>query len=293
VARRLGIDHPWRPLVEVAPGALSDAAARLLDGTEDVWKQVLQETPRAEAGAAAVIQGAMARDAGEGWPARLTPRWLRDVLPDAFAGPPVAVPALPPPLGAASFARALRSLGHAIALTPPSSSTPFALARRPAFAAAHRLGFLLAALPSDPAFQARALGLSRRLAAAQARTLAQSALFEVRLLAARLLLGDDVRPAPPDRFEELGARLFGRALDPRLRGAWPAAREDEPAIFLALLQTPRAYEALRHRHDADWFRNPRAWQELRSAPPDAATVDEKELAAAPGELQQSFERALS
>jgi hypothetical protein len=293
VAGRLGLDHPWRPLVEVAPEVLSGAATRVLDVTEDVWKTTLRETARAEAGAAGAIHGAMAREAGEGWPARLTARWLLDVLPGAFAGPAVAIPVLPSPLGAASFARALRLLGHAIGVTPPSSSTPFALARRPAFVAAHKLGFILAALPSDPAFQSRALGLSRRVASAQARTLAQSALFEVRLLAARLLLGDDARPAPPDRFEELGARLFGRALDPRLRGAWPPSREDEPAIFLALLQTPRSYDALRQRHDADWFRNPRAWQELRNASPEAPPVNEEELSAAPGDLQRAFERALS
>jgi hypothetical protein len=292
VARRLGLDHPWRPLVDVAPEALAGAAERILDGTEDIWKATLPEMARTEAGAAGVIHGAVAREAGEGWPARLSPRWLRDVLPGAFAGPAVVIPALPPAFGAASFTRALRAFGHALGVTPPSSSVPFALARRPAFVPAHRLGFLLAALPSDPVFQSRALGLSRRVASAQARTLARSALFEVRLLAVRLLLGDDARPAPPDRFDELGARLFGRAPDARLRGAWPAPREDEPAIFLGLLQTPRSYDALRQRHDADWFRNPRAWQELRSVSPEPP-LDDKEITSAPDDLRRAFEGALA
>jgi hypothetical protein len=107
-----------------------------------------------------------------------------------------------------------------------------------------------------------------------------------------LLLGDDAAFAPRDLFEEMTARLFGRAIDSRFAGGWPGARDDEPARWLALLQTPGAHVALRERFDADWFRNPRAWQELRAVATAREPADEA-LARRGGEdLARAFEGAL-
>jgi hypothetical protein len=206
---------------------------------------------------------------------------------------------LPAALGASSFARALYALGFAVRAPSATGSAPrraaiFAIAREPAFAAAHRLGFVFAALPADPLWQARALGVGRRTALAQARILARTALLDARMHAARLLLGDESSFAPRDLFDELGPRLFGAPLDGRLLGAWPAARDDEPARLLALVQAPAQANDLRERFDADWYRNPHAWTHLRelSTTPAREAMDPATLEAGVDRLARAFEESL-
>ncbi|MBV9947070.1 MAG: hypothetical protein JOZ69_09500 [Myxococcales bacterium] len=280
-ARRMGVEHPWDALVAVPRPELRAAAERLLDATEDLALAMGPEAAAGGRGAAAVLHAAVARDAGEGWPAQLTGRWLEEAFGTAsgLRALPVAMPRLPSVVGAASFARALRAFGHAVRVAMAPAALPFALARAPAFVGAHRLGSVFGALPADPEWQARVLGVSPRIARRQARAIGRALLLDVRLGAARLLLGEGEGGPTRERFEELGGRLFGAELDARLRGAWPAAREDEPARFLALLESHAAAEALRERFDSDWYRNPRAWADLRATsatsahePADAAAL---------------------
>jgi hypothetical protein len=292
-ARRLGLAHPWTPLVSAGPALLRETAERFLGATDDLWSAAVRDVLRDGGGAAAVLVAVTAREAGEGWPARLNAASLRDLLPRAFDEFPVALPVLPTALGAASFARAMQILGFELRVARRSTSVPFALAREPAFVAAHRQGFVVGSLAADPVFQARALGLSRRASAAQARALARTALFEARLSAVRLLAGDDAAFAPRDLVDELTARLFDRSLDPRFVGAWPRVRDDEPARWLALLQTRAARDSLRDRFDADWFRNPRAWQEMREATLAREPVDEEGVRGGAAALAQAFEGALA
>ena len=264
IARRFKGVHPWAPLVPVDRGELRGAASRLLDATEDLSRAVWKHALGHDAGMARVLHAAVARDAAEGWPARLTARWLEETFGAVPRDLRIELGPLPAALGASSFARALYAFGFAVSEAAAPSSMPFALGHDPAFVDAHRLGFVLAALPSDAAWQRHALGLGSRAALAQARILARSALLDARLLAARLLLGDDAALAPPHLFEELGARLFGGPVDAALAGAWPAPREDEPARFVALLEARGFADGLRDRFDSDWPRNPRAWADLRA-----------------------------
>lgn len=294
LARRMGLAHPWRAIVAVAPETLRLACRRLLDATEDLSRAVWKERLGQDIGVSAVLHAAVASDAAEGWPARLTGRWLNEMFGALAGGLPVVVPPLPTALGASSFARALVAFGHAVRVAGASRSLPFALAREPGFVAAHRLGCVFGGLAADATFHVRALGLARRAAAAQSRTLARTALLEARVHAARLLLCDEEALAPAPLFDELGARLFGRSLDPGLRGAWPAWRADEPARLVALLEAPRLRAHLRGRFDADWFRNPHAWADLRSesAHPAYEPVEEAALVPAADALARAFEEVL-
>jgi hypothetical protein len=100
--------------------------------------------------------------------------------------------------------------------------------------------------------------------------------------------------APTDLFSELTVRLFGSPLDDRLRGAWPAPREDEPPRFIGMLQTGAFRRELRDRFDVDWFHNPRAWGHLRelSSGPAREAVEEASLMTAAGGLARELEVAL-
>jgi hypothetical protein len=294
VARRLGIDHPWAPVARLDRNALRSAAEALLDKTDDLSTMVWNRALSAGRRPAAVIHSAVARDAGEGWPAHVTSHWLGDIFADGPRGLRLDLPPLPAAIGASSFARALVAFGFAAHIAATPSSMPFALAHDPAFVSAHRLGLVFGALAVDARWQEHTLRIGRRTAMAQSVILARAALLEARLQAARLLLGDDAAFAPRDRFDELGVRLFGRQLDPRLRGAWPAAREDEPGRFVALLGTLPFADSLRERFDVDWYRNPRAWAHLREFQAARVTdpVDASGLTRHAEALASAFERVL-
>ncbi|MDP9034108.1 MAG: hypothetical protein M3O50_04835 [Myxococcota bacterium] len=262
VGRRMGFAHPWDAVTPVRHVRLRQLASQLLDVTEDLFLATWRGELEGRTGAARVLHAAVARDAGEGWPARLTSQWLRDTVGPMTGGRAIDLPPLPRALGASSFMRALRSFGYALRVSAAPRSMPFALARDPSFVSEHRLGFVIAMLALDPQWQARTLGVGARVAHTQCRVLARTALLDIRLQAMRVLLGDDAELAPRADFDELGVRLFFAPLDARLRGAWPTAREDEPGRLVALLQSRGFADRLRDTFDVDWYRNPRAWSHL-------------------------------
>jgi hypothetical protein len=268
VARRLGKEHPWQLEPGVKPGELRATAERVLERTEDlsreVWKPVLREAAVPAMAPALVMHAAVAREAGEGWPARLSGAWLQELFGARLEGLEPATGALPEAVGASSFARALYAFGFALRVAAAPKVVPFALAHEPGARWAHRLGATFASLSADPEWQTRALGVVKRTALAQSRVLARTLLLELRLLAARVLLGDVADFAPRDRFAELGTRLFGAELDARLRGAWPEARDDDASRLLGAIEHHGFVRELREQFDADWFRNPRAWMHLRA-----------------------------
>jgi hypothetical protein len=265
------------------------SASRFLERTDDLARSLRRESA---AEPEAVLHAVVARDAGDGWPARLAPRWLQETFGPGLQGLALELPPLPQAAGASSFARALVLFGQAYRRACAPRSMPFALAFEPWFSGAHRVGYAFGSLASDPAFHQRALGLGSRRAGAQARSLARTALFEARLVAARLIL--EAEGAPRDAFEDVTARLFGAALDGRLRGAWPAARDDEPARWLGLVGAPALVRELREAHDTDWFRNPRAWAHLRAlgAGPAREAIEESAVGEGAGALVRAFEDAL-
>jgi hypothetical protein len=296
VARRLGIHHPAALATRVPRSALSSAAASFLDSSDDLSAAVLGEarTDRAaHPSPADAILVALAKDAREGWPARLSPRWIEELFGALARGAKLELPALPPPLGAASFARALGTFGWAFRLAGCAPGMPFALALDPEPTDAHRFRLVFSALATSTAFQRRSLGTGARAAAAQARSLARTALFAARYAAARFLLTDDVRPASGALFEELTTRLFTAPLPPAFAGAWPRAQDDDTARTLALFTALPLANALVERFDSDWFRNPRAFDYLRALASAPAYDDRAELDAGSSRaLAKAFEEAL-
>lgn len=298
VARRLGKEHPWELVPGLKPGELRAAAQRLLDRTEDlsreVWKPVVRDAATPSMAPALVMHAAVARDAGEGWPARLSAAWLQEQFGARLEGLKPATGPLPEAIGASSFARALYAFGFAFRVAAAPKVAPFAMAHEPGARWAHSAGATFASLAADPEWQTRALGVGKRTALAQSRVLARTLLLGVRLQAARVLLGDAADFAPRDRFAELGTRLFGAELDARLGGAWPEARADDASRLLGAIESHGFVRELRERFDADWFRNPRAWTHLRAvsalAPHELPALDA--TLAAVDALARAFEGVL-
>jgi hypothetical protein len=289
VAARMGRAHPWEAMVPFAPAALRASANAFLDATEDIARAVWKEAVAKDDGAPTRIVLAGAREAGEGWPARLGMGFFLDVFGEGARRLPIVVQRWPAPASAASFARALTEFGFAVRLATAPSALPFVLARDPAFAAAYRVAFTFGGLAADLPFYLKGLRTSRRAALAQVRALARTALLFARMNAARLLFDDDAMFAPRDRFEEVGTRVFGAALDARLRGAFPAAHDDEPARWVGMMEAGALRDALRRQFDEDWFRNPRAWSHLEGL---GTQVVEGETPAPPPDLLDASAKAL-
>jgi hypothetical protein len=262
IARRLDLAHP-EALVAPDAAALVEKARDLLDRTELLAKELLRAEQRRAEGpwtAAHAIHLALAKDAREGWPAKLGARWFDDVF-GAIAPRGAPLRSVPAPLGGASFLRAAEAWGASLRAVGTARSLPFALARDPYPRACHRFGGLMAVALADPVLQKRCLSLPARLAAAQGRSLRAALFFELRARAARLVLA---WPELSDRalFEEITTRLFGAPLPAALAGVWPAPRVDEAARMLALLDVPAFARSLVDRFDEDWFRNPKAGAHL-------------------------------
>ncbi|MBX3200705.1 MAG: hypothetical protein KF894_21390 [Labilithrix sp.] len=300
-ARRLGLDHPWALATSAGASELETLARAILDATEPLARELHKDARRrvgpvrAGSAAAFVVDG-FARDAEEGWPARLGARWLEDVFRELAPRAP-RVAKLPTARGGASFLRAAHQWGFALRLGAVARSLPFALARDPYPVEAFVVGGALAAAVAGRPFAKRKLGLPARGADAHARALARVLFATLRTSAATLLAG--VRdPVREDELEELTARLFGAPLPRDLAAAWAlggfagSARVDAPARFVAAVRTHGVVRDLVDRFDEDWFDNPRAGAHLASigaGPPWQGDVPDAEVARA---AARSFEETL-
>jgi hypothetical protein len=293
---RLGFGS-WSDLLGGAKDVRT-ASLAFLKATGDLACAVRREAERTEGEHAGTFTGAVAiavaRDAPDGFPARLTLRTLMDMFATkepVAKGLRLDVP-LPEVVGAASFGRALESFGASFRRAGAlSSRTPFALSHDAHFVDAYRFGFVFGALMTDPVFHRRGLGVVARVADRQARILARTALLHARTLALGAVLALDDAPPSKGDFEELTHDVYGKALPAALKGAFPASHlEDDAARIEALLSCLPLMRDLRERFDEDWFRNPHAWRSLRARASAPARVPPEALDAAT--LARAFEEAL-
>jgi len=295
--RRLGLDG------ELVPPALTHQealASALLDATEDLSGALLREEQKREGVTAPhpvdAIRLAMARDAREGWPARLSARWLHELFHSWFTGASrFELDPLPSALAGASFVRALESFGQSFrrASFEAKSTLPFALRQDPHFVDVYRTGALTASLSASPVFHRRALGLGKDAAVFQARTLGKTLLFALRFSSVRLLLGG--AGADGSTWDELTARLFGLPAPRALAFAWPECRDDEGARLVGTLTALPLLRSLVDRHDEDWFSNPRAIEALRTRTlyparePPEETLEPSQSSRIASEMGRNFE----
>ena len=268
---RLDIDDPTSRFV-VPRGALEAALAAFLDASDDVARELMRKKGREKLPLA--LDLSLARDAKEGWPTKLGPRWFADLFGKHTRGLTLQLPPLPDAVGASSFALSLHRFGSALRRASSGRGVPFALRDRVRFVDAHRHGALFASLLVSEPFHRRALGVGAQVADAQARALGIALLFAARRIAGRFLV------TRGRAFDELSERMFGEALPPALVGTLLRPADDDDALAAALHTTVPLADELRDRFDDDWFRSPRAFEHLRarSTVPSAEAEPTKESA---------------
>lgn len=267
-------DHP-RPLAV-------PLAERLLAATDDFTEEVgrgLLEQARAAVGT----------DASEGWPARLTTRWMGEVFAGSGLGDglDVRLGSLPQAWGAASFARALGGLGAAVLSASRAQSVPFSLHRRPRGHREHARRALFAAVIAEPPFASRVLGLGADRVREHRRKVALSLCLSLRFDALRVLLTAALAEGEGlarERVGELTDRHFGAAASPALCGVLPRFWPEDGAALVGGVIAARHRQTLVEEHDEDWFRNPRAIESLRH---------EDERAAEPAPSPEALDAALA
>jgi hypothetical protein len=244
---------------------------------------------------AELIELGLALEASGSAPARLS----ADVLAGLFRGTRLFdglrldLGQLPPALAPASFLRALARLGAAFADAAAPRDQPFSIAHDPFGLERFTRGALFASLPLSPPFAKRALGVSGGRARDHARALARSLLIETRARALRVVLRAPAFEGARSfgiAFEELTERSFGARLGPEHAGLLLRLAADDAQRFVGWLLAASKANALTEAHDEDWFRNPRASEQLRAeaALPPAVVASPEALEAGARALADRF-----
>lgn len=251
------VEVPLDPLT-----ALPAVVKRVLELTEPFVPRGLHRWEQ-------VIASGLARDAGEGWPAQLSVRWLAELFGPTGLFEGVGLPSLdlPRPLGAVSFVRALALFGRVYAETDVPPSAPFVFKRSPFDLRVARRAALFGTLPFDPVFGVRVLNLGRTRAMDQARQIARALIVTLRMDALRVLLrGNELLSfnQRQNRFQELTELTSGVPFPPHLEFVVPNLSPLDPTRFLGTLLAIAHRRSLIERFDDDWFRSPHAVEAIRA-----------------------------
>lgn len=275
VARRMRIDDPAQ--IEAPADNVRAVAAEVAAATRDRIRELRLPS------LAAFIERALGRDVPGDWPARLTPQRMLDFFRDGdlLRSLELRPRPLPSSVGAASTARALAILGGAWHEALAPRDQPFVVAHDPYGARRHEAAALFAQLLLSRRFLARHFDISARLLPDVERRMAELWLFEL----ARAAFRARVRPAAleserafRETYAELAARDLNLSLSPAAAGSlFRLGIEDEQRLTGQLLAAARR-RALIDAHDEDWFRNPRAIEQLRAEarlPPEVKVPPER------------------
>lgn len=170
-------------------------------------------------------------------------------------------------LGPASLVRNLEKLGQSWHDALQPRDQPFCLAVDPYGLERWRDGALLASQTLCGPFLQRQLGVARSRVAEAQRLLASVWVLELVARCLKVLLSEVAqrdRDQYAGAFEALSAEFLGVALPPSSAGALLPLRPDDIQALagLALAFEQRAY--LTEAHDEDWYRNPRAAEQMRA-----------------------------
>lgn len=248
----------YNPLTDGArPTELAELVLRQTrDEAESQW----------ESGFAAFVETAQAKEASEGWPARLAPDSLRELFFESvlFRGVEVKLAFLPARHNPMSFVRAAASLGAHLNHRLAPRDLPFVIAHDPHELPDLRFGELFALWAMSGPFLRRRLKLSSSKTYEALRAIRRAHVCHLRLLALKVLVRDLARSrALTEKWGALTFAFCREELPPSSALARFEVPENSAARLVAHLSALGAAHELRHRYDEDWYENPRAQEELR------------------------------
>ena len=173
----------------------------------------------------------------------------------------------PKPLSGASFGVALDRFGSAWQRALAPRNQPFVVAYDPLGLDERATGWLFASLLTSPAFQRRHLGGAHSKQRDVNRYWGFVGVHELRMRALRVLVRQAVQldhRERPRALEHTSERAWGEPLGRHLLGVLPQLRADDPQRLCAVGLAALRAEKLTNAHNEDWFRNPRAVEELRA-----------------------------
>jgi hypothetical protein len=233
-----------------------------------------------------LLELGLAHVADDGWPRRLSLRSLHELLGerDWLSGLRLQLGELPAPVSAASFARGLLRLGAAWSEALASPSKPFAVTRDPFGLARCTHGGLFSSLVTSEVFLKRQLGLGKAKATGHARALSVTALIFARQLALRVLLDEPALRGPDslrEAFSEHATFALGFELPEAAAGLFFRPRVGDAQRLAGTFLAAARAQQLAEEHDDDWFRNPRAIEQLRAEArePVVTTCSSEQLSA--------------
>lgn len=242
--------------------ALPQAAQRCLELSAEAYRELaVASLPR-------LLEAGLGRSVPGTYPTRLTLRALSELLREGnwFSGLEPELLRTPEMWGASSVLRALGALGRALHDAGASSRQPFVVAHDPHGLRGELFASLFALLPLNPEFAARRLSISRSRFADYRRALAGVVLLALRVECVRVELAESSLLGTRSYHQAFRERIpdaFGFELPETLAGTlWVDDRA--PIRLSALLAALLKNAELTHSHDQDWFRNPRAVEELRA-----------------------------
>jgi hypothetical protein len=264
---------------EVVSEALAPAARNFLSETRAAYETLDVREPEA------FLRAGLAESAHEGWPARLSPRTVSELVDRLWLeGLRLRPFPMPQANGGSSFLLGLAELGRALSDSASALRSPFVLARDVFDLRRHELGALFGSLPVSTVFAARQLGLGASRTQDHVRALARVLLLDARVAAFRVLLRELLASGPAavrHELAELSHTALGFELPLSVVGAFIRVRPRDSQRFAGALLAASQQQALVEAHDDDWFRNPRAIRELRAglSEPDLREVTGETLAA--------------
>lgn len=269
---------------ELASAELAPSARNFLADTRPAYETLDVHDPER------LVTVLLAETAEQGWPARLSPRTVSELLPDPawLAGLRLRPFALPSARGGSSFLLALAGLGRALSDAVSRERSPFVLAHDVFDLEHQRVGALLGLMPVSATFTTRRLGIGSSQARDHVRALARAALVDARVAAFRVLLRELLAAgtgAVRRELAELSHDALGFELPREVAGAFIRVRPRDSQRFAGLMLAATRREALVEAHDDDWFRNPRAIREIR------AELDEARAANPTGDTLSAGARA--
>jgi hypothetical protein len=238
-------------------------AERTLESVKPALEELRRSTPHE------LLQQALALPAADRLPAHLKPStladWFRQTrLLDEL---PLRSWPLPALLAPASFLRGLDELGQELRRAAAPTHQPFVIAHDPRGLENYALGACLAGLLINPAFLEKQLDLPRKQQIDFRRGMARSLLLEMAQRAVKVLLRAAAwsgTAALRETFQSQVIEHLGPQIHPDLALVWLRLQSNDPQRSVGTALGFALARRLRDEHDEDWFRNPRAIEQLRS-----------------------------